>query len=631
MVKRFLGRLLPAILFSAFVFAFFFCLARVICTPEQYKVTVFPDNNHSETLLVVADCDFEPYSFFDESGNPAGYDVELIYALANFLQVNVELKLMPWADCRVAIQKGEADLILALDYKHADDLEIMRTTATINDPFVSFGKEPFSNISDLTGKKIAALKESGCFMEILEPYGLTKNVTTYDVYTEVMRSVVSGENDYAIARYSVGRRILAKLGRHDVKAVGPRLANNSMSIGVSKGRGELRSALNNALRELNRVGVPQALKEKWLGSYVELISLGDIWRVYREAILFSIVAILSLTGSAVFYIHRKKARYAEKRYLETKNQLAYQLLLAEITESLFENMFEVDVTRNRVVVDSAYHNFSPLGLRADIPYDRALRERAENAVKGEFAEIYLNTFLPENILKAYQKGINRLSCDILVTFGGGTYFWMRITARIFRWQEDRSIRMIVYRKNIDEEKAREQELLNEAQRDAMTGLYNKGATERLVAGCLAEGANEGQPYALLVIDIDNFKGINDRFGHVFGDGVIKKVAETLKTKTREKDIVGRIGGDEFLIFLHKIPGKDCLNERLSCLTAALFSEVHVEGNECHVSTSIGAVYISGKEAPFRVLFEKADQALYSAKRKGKNGYEIYEWEEDGQG
>lgn len=107
--------------------------------------------------------------------------------------------------------------------------------------------------------------------------------------------------------------------------------------------------------------------------------------------------------------------------------------------------------------------------------------------------------------------------------------------------------------DIDEQKRREELLRNQIERDTLTGLYNKGATEEHIRGLMGTGAAQGEYDALFIIDIDDFKGVNDRYGHLYGDKILAESARRIASLFYPEDIIGRIGGDEFAVFLKKSP------------------------------------------------------------------------------
>ncbi len=173
----------------------------------------------------------------------------------------------------------------------------------------------------------------------------------------------------------------------------------------------------------------------------------------------------------------------------------------------------------------------------------------------------------------------------------------------------------------DDYKAIIQELETKNEIDELTGAYNKSAIKTKVS----EYINEGKSGALFVFDIDNFKSINDYFGHAYGDKMLSEIHESIRKIVRREDFVGRFGGDEFVVFV-----KDCLDDNKLiyiansiCQATAKVHETY-EGKEILVSTSIG-IAISPKDArTYDELFICADTALYASKNKGKNTYTFYQ-------
>lgn len=167
------------------------------------------------------------------------------------------------------------------------------------------------------------------------------------------------------------------------------------------------------------------------------------------------------------------------------------------------------------------------------------------------------------------------------------------------------------------------ELMVQATRDALTGLWNRRATMESLARELSRGQREKRPVGVLLADIDNFKKINDTYGHLAGDCVLQTVATRLRNAMRTYDTVGRYGGEEFLIVS---PGCDesALMRRAEHLRLAIAAGPVVtrEGN-IYVTLSLGAV-VAATEVPQEHLIKTADEALYRAKRAGRNRSELAE-------
>ncbi len=167
----------------------------------------------------------------------------------------------------------------------------------------------------------------------------------------------------------------------------------------------------------------------------------------------------------------------------------------------------------------------------------------------------------------------------------------------------------------------QKELEGKAQRDLLTGCYNKISTESFIQNTIKDFSD--QSHALFIIDIDDFKGINDNLGHAVGDQVLKDLSKSLHGYFREKDIVGRIGGDEFVVFLKNIDNVDVLVQKAQSIADAFKSSYAGEKKEHKVSGSVGVALFPTDAKDFEELFAAADKALYKSKMAGKDCYTFY--------
>ncbi|MDR1727490.1 MAG: GGDEF domain-containing protein [Acidobacteriota bacterium] len=164
-------------------------------------------------------------------------------------------------------------------------------------------------------------------------------------------------------------------------------------------------------------------------------------------------------------------------------------------------------------------------------------------------------------------------------------------------------------------------LAAQAQRDSLTSLYNRSYLEQILDNQFTRSASLGQPLTAIFIDVDNFKGINDTYGHAGGDVVLVEIAKTIQSAVRNYDTVVRYGGDEFIALLANAPygvGAD-VSERIRTLVADRVYDVG-EGTEITATVSIGhATMLSKAEmATPKALLEAADKNLYIAKSNGRN-------------
>lgn len=178
-----------------------------------------------------------------------------------------------------------------------------------------------------------------------------------------------------------------------------------------------------------------------------------------------------------------------------------------------------------------------------------------------------------------------------------------------------------YRRKLSKSETMVSSLTVRADMDSLTNLFNAGATRKLVEDYLADGDKN---CAVIVIDVDDFKHINDRFGHMVGDLVMSCAAYTIKKLFRSGDIVGRVGGDEFLVLMKDISDRKIAEMRCAQIVNA-FQNIECEKIDGQkLSCSVGAAISPAHGSSYNALFCRADEAMYRAKRSGGNGYILEE-------
>ena len=205
--------------------------------------------------------------------------------------------------------------------------------------------------------------------------------------------------------------------------------------------------------------------------------------------------------------------------------------------------------------------------------------------------------------------------------GDVDYKWYRVT-RQFEFDEDGNLgRVFGVMVDIDEEKKKEAERRREAEMDPVLKIYYRNAAVARIERYLRKNPDR-RDYALFVMDIDNFKNINDSFGHLYGDTVIEMVAHLLKDINPEFSIPGRYGGDEFFMFVFASDRKETTELADKILMKMLDLRLPDGGR---VTNSIGIVTgdMFEKEPVYKDMFEKADKALYAAKKNGKAQWKLY--------
>jgi diguanylate cyclase (GGDEF)-like protein/PAS domain S-box-containing protein len=167
----------------------------------------------------------------------------------------------------------------------------------------------------------------------------------------------------------------------------------------------------------------------------------------------------------------------------------------------------------------------------------------------------------------------------------------------------------------------ERELLRLAHQDSLTGLANRRYFNERIPDVLRKAAQLNMPVLLAIVDIDNFKSINDSYGHATGDAVLSEVGECLQRLVREDELVARIGGDEFVVLCDSVAGEGSAKAFVHSLWERLHMAIAIGAGNVDVRMSIGAVICKGAISP-DALMKLADEALYMAKAAGRDTYRL---------
>lgn len=173
-----------------------------------------------------------------------------------------------------------------------------------------------------------------------------------------------------------------------------------------------------------------------------------------------------------------------------------------------------------------------------------------------------------------------------------------------------------------EQQGTEERLRELANTDVLTGLINRNLFYDRMEQALALSRREGSMAALLFIDLDSFKPINDTLGHIAGDTVLKTVAQRLRASVRETDTVARFGGDEFVVLLTSVKDSDSVLRLAENLIRSVSGGIEIDGELCHVGASVGVCLYRDENKSAQELMHCADKAMYRAKERGKGCVEV---------
>ena len=349
----------------------------------------------------------------------------------------------------------------------------------------------------------------------------------------------------------------------------------------------------------------------------------EIIKQIRTKYYTGAVIVLFTTLIVILIVTTIIRRYKNKIVSITiSEELKYHTILQNATSQIYDSIIEFDITNDTACGEGTKKFLQQLDLKSSTSYSAMLRTIVSRHIHPDHAALFMDTFSPNAVRKALEEDRNKLSCDFLYATQKDKYVWYRETGYVLRWAENDSIHIVVCRQNIDKDKKLELSLQEMAQKDGLTGLYNKMTTHDLIEKRLAKHECDRGLLAMLMLDIDNFKELNDSLGHVAGDRIIQEFAQNIRAGFAADDIVGRVGGDEFVVLTLQ-QDEETLRQKADALCHAINSTSYgVDAH--HLAASIGVAIFPRHGKTFGELYASADTALYRAKQNGKNTYVVFD-------
>lgn len=225
------------------------------------------------------------------------------------------------------------------------------------------------------------------------------------------------------------------------------------------------------------------------------------------------------------------------------------------------------------------------------------------------------------LMDAMAAGVPYKEIEFRIAGAEGQYRWRRVRATAQFDADGKPFKAVGVMLDIDSQKQASAALENRVACDTLTGLYNKVSAQERVEKILSD-SRPADLSAMMLLDIDDFKQINDRFGHLFGDAVLIEMSDKVAALFQGENIAARIGGDEFMVFMPNVGKESMAEQRAEELIESLRRLQETMGGMAF-SCSIGLSFTKGKDFAFQELFNQADRALYRAKAAGKNRYMRY--------
>lgn len=319
--------------------------------------------------------------------------------------------------------------------------------------------------------------------------------------------------------------------------------------------------------------------------------------------------------------------------IETSGQLFYLTVMIDISEQIkIQNLYDTEKTRLKSLIDSARLGTWEWNIcNGDINYNDKLlsiigysREEIGDLKMKEWMKwVHEDDLLISKSLikKNFSKELPYYEFDCRLRHKNGYYIWVNNRGKIIEWDKNgKPMKMYGTYSDITEKKLIENKLKEVSIRDYLTNIYNRKYIYERMRKDIFRAERENLTFSVAILDIDRFKNINDRFGHITGDFILKEFTKDISKELRPYDLLGRFGGEEFIIILYDSDKTDS-HKVISRILQKIRSKTYsYQNNDIRFTFSAGIsdIYEIEGDVSNEKLIELADERLYKAKRTGRN-------------
>lgn len=554
----------------------------------------------------------EPKLILDANGRLSGIFGDLLREIAH--QEGWQLTPVPceWQRCLELARDGQLDLLpdVAWSEERASYLSFHRTPALFSwSQLYSSRDLRLDSILDLRGKKIAVMRGSvqeSHLHTLLESFGLPAELVLVDSLEEGFRRTAAGEADAAVANQRFGDYHAERFTLRNTPIMfqparlffATRLGHNAdLLTTIDHHLRQLQAQPNSPYYDiLQRWGarppqleIPTTL---WVGlgalAVLFLLASGGALLLRRKVaeqtrhLLNSELRLNTILDSVEAYIYIKdpqfRYQYANRKVCELFGRPRNEVI-GQTDEAFFDSSTVAQLRHNdRLVLEEG---------------ERVQLEEVNRSLDGKCEQAYLSVKLP----------LRRPDSSIYALCGIST--------------------------DITEHKKNLEQIHQLAFYDPLTGLPNRRLLQERLQQALARHQRSHQEGALLFIDLDNFKNLNDTLGHAMGDQFLQQVAQRLRGQVRQEDTLARLGGDEFVLMIEGLLGSGSaalgeIETVASKLLASLAQPYELQGQLHNSSASIGVTLFSDAQGTVEELLKRADLAMYQAKAAGRNAVRFFD-------
>ena len=582
---------------------------------NEIKSFIYQEKNHQPNLSekehqwlhdhpvirIGIDRNFAPYEWIDDEGNYIGIAADFIQLIKQQLDTNVEIiQKDAWHEVLDLAQQGELDMLSI-----AVKTEERESFLNFSEPYASSmaviinrkSQGYIGSLSKLKGQKVA-IQKGHYTQELLRKNHPDIFIITTSTLEEALTMVSQGDADAYVGEVMTASYAMKKSGLANLQFAGQTDYQSEFSFAAHKDHPELISIIDKVLSQISSEK-KNSIFTRWHAFNI------DLGIQFKDLIKY-IIGIICLFIVIAYWVYRLRHEIAHRKQAEKKLELS-----AKVFSGTHEGITITDENRNIIDVNTAFSEITGYSLKDVIGQNPKILSSGKHS-----PEFYKDMWVQINEKGNWQGEIwNRRK--------NGEIYAELLTISSISDDHQKVVNYVGVFSDITSSKQQQEQFEMMAHYDLLTGLPNRALFNDRFNQAVAHSKRNSSLLAVCFLDLDNFKPVNDNFGHETGDQLLIEVAQRIKACLREEDTVSRQGGDEFAILLNNISSFSQCEQTMERVHYSLAQDFVIDGNSHNITASSGITIFPLDEGDIDTLLRHADQAMYEAKDTGRNRYKLY--------